>query len=430
MLTVLGAAGVDVVATANNHSLDYGFEALREQSSYLRRMGIGEVGAGENRAAACAALLRRAGNLTVAIFAVDATQRSFAASEDAPGTCYLPLEQPAAWREHFEGRIAAARREAHLVLVAVHWGANFRDEPSRTKIAAGHAIIDAGADAVLGSSAHVLQGMEVYRGRPIIHDAGNLLFDLTGEPRDSAVFSLVLDQRGVRQLWIEPVRSHHGYSLPARGEAGGAVLRTLQERSRRLGTLLSVRGDQAAVDFPDLPDRQPPQRSASESLAGAAGTAPEPLAEAPDECRATEVPPDAALASPVPVGPLILLGARPATRHVFGRRTVWIETYWRVDQGIGQDLLLSTGGDLVFPVGDDFVEAGKQWRSEHEPCDWMWPTSRWQLGEIYRDLVGVRPPGEVPGGEGEIIMWAGVREPEGRLGEMEPLFALPFTSDQ
>ena len=41
MLGVLGAAGVDVVATANNHSLDYGVEALREQSDYLRRMGIG-----------------------------------------------------------------------------------------------------------------------------------------------------------------------------------------------------------------------------------------------------------------------------------------------------------------------------------------------------------------------------------------------------
>ncbi len=51
-------------------------------------------------------------------------------------------------------------------------------------------------------------------------------------------------------------------------------------------------------------------------------------------------------------------------------------------------------------------------------------------GEIYRDLVSARPRGEVSGGEGEIIVWAGVREPEGRPGEVEPLFALPFTGDR
>ena len=429
MLGVLGAAGVDVVATANNHSLDYGVEALREQSGYLRRMGIGEVGAGENRAAACAAVFRRAGDLTVAIFAVDATQRSFGATEGEPGTCYLPLDRPVAWREHFEGRIGTARREAHLVLVAVHWGANFREAPSPSKIAAGHAIIDAGADAVLGSSAHVLQGVETYRGRPIIHDAGNLLFDLTGDPRDSAVFSLVLDPRGVRQLWIEPVRSYHGYSLPARGEAAEAVLRTLQERSRRLGTLLFVRGDEAAIDFPDLPDRQQqPEPGAAPGVS--AGAAPEPLAAVPDECRAIEVPLDAALTSPIPMGPLTLLGARPATRHVFGRRSVWIETYWRAERAVDQDLLLSVRGDLVLPVRGDLMKVGSQWRSEHEPCDWLWPTSRWRPGEIYRDFGGARPPNEIPSGEGQIIFGVGLREPKGHQEKMEPLFVLPFTGDQ
>ncbi len=186
------------------------------------------------------------------------------------------------------------------------------------------------------------------------------------------------------------MRSHHGYSLRARGEAGGAVLGTLQERSRRVGTMPSVRGDAAALDFPDLPDRDPPRPSASSEVsAGAAGPAPEPLTEPPAECCAAEVPPDA-----------------------------------------GRDLPLVVGGDLVFPAGDDFVRAGKQWRGEHEPCDWIWPTSHWWAGEIYRDLVGAGLRGEVPGGEGEIIMWAGVSEPEGRPGEVEPLFALPFTGDR
>ena len=64
-------------------------------------------------------------------------------------------------------RIAAARELAHVVLVAVHWGDNYVEEPAKQqKIRLGHALIRSGADAILGSSAHVLQGIEIYRGRP------------------------------------------------------------------------------------------------------------------------------------------------------------------------------------------------------------------------------------------------------------------------
>ena len=130
------------------------------------------------------------------------------------------------------------------------------------------------------------------------------------------------------------------------------------------------------------------------------------------------------------MGPLTLLGARPATRHVFGRRSVGIETYWRAERAVDQDLLLSVRGDLVLPVRGDLMKVGSQWRSEHEPCDWLWPTSRWRPGEIYRDLAGARPPSEIPSGEGQIIFGAGLRGPKGHQEKMEPLFVLPFTGDQ
>ncbi len=76
-----------------------------------------------------------------------------------------------------------------MVLVAIHWWPNNRHAPDKFEMAGGHALIDAGADAVLGTSAHVLQGVEVYKTRPNLHDAGDLLFDaLTRSDSDNGVF--------------------------------------------------------------------------------------------------------------------------------------------------------------------------------------------------------------------------------------------------
>src|SRR5690606_1937309 len=168
MLQVLIDADIDVVTTANNHSGDYGPSALQEQSAWLDAIGIGHTGAGAQREIAFTPVLRRAGDLNVAVFSIDATQHRYAANEATPGTAYLPLSDAAAWEAELAPRIAAIRERAHIVLIAVHWGDNLARIPSAAQIAVGHSLIDAGADAVLGASAHVLQGIEIYRDRPII----------------------------------------------------------------------------------------------------------------------------------------------------------------------------------------------------------------------------------------------------------------------
>ncbi|WP_431130536.1 CapA family protein, partial [Flagellimonas flava] len=70
--------GVDIVATANNHSGDYGPDALVEQGEWLDAAGIGHAGSGRTREEAFRPVFRRAGGLDVAFFALDATQKSFA----------------------------------------------------------------------------------------------------------------------------------------------------------------------------------------------------------------------------------------------------------------------------------------------------------------------------------------------------------------
>jgi len=172
MLPVLLDAGIDAVAVANNHTGDYGLDALLEQAQWLERAGLAHAGSGHDTAEAFRPMVLRAGDLDVAVFSIDATQYRYAAQEKRPGIAYLDIKQHGTWRARLEPLFSQARQNGQVVLVAMHWGDNWAAIPSEDKIAAGHALIDAGADAVMGASAHGLQGIDTYRGKPVIHDAG------------------------------------------------------------------------------------------------------------------------------------------------------------------------------------------------------------------------------------------------------------------
>jgi hypothetical protein len=94
MIDVLTAARIDLVSTANNHSGDYGPQALLEQKTLLDAAGIGSAGTGPDLEAALQPVMARAGEVRVALFSLDATQPKFAATAWHPGGAYLPLATP------------------------------------------------------------------------------------------------------------------------------------------------------------------------------------------------------------------------------------------------------------------------------------------------------------------------------------------------
>lgn len=388
MLRVLAAAGVDVVATANNHSGDYGPEALLEQGQWLDVVGIGRAGSGANRQAALAPVFRRAGDLNVALFAIDATQPRFAAGPDTPGTAYLPLTDPEAWRETLAPRIAAARAQAHVVLVAVHWGVNHATTPAAETVAVGHALIDAGADAVLGASAHLLQGIELYHGRPIVYDAGDLLFDaVRPDLGDSGVFRLELDSAGVRRVCFVPVGCGFGFSEQRTGAEAIAASVRFARQCAGLGTTLTLAEDGSAfVDLAPPPRAVPACAAASQTdydFSILNLTRP----QVAPRWQPAEVPPEARIA-PQRVGPLTLVGLRVTPHEFTRRRMLWVESFWRCDAPLDEDLRIDLRAVPVQPT------RMRPWGEgmDHDPCDWMLPTQYWQPGVIYRDYYGLRPP--------------------------------------
>jgi poly-gamma-glutamate capsule biosynthesis protein CapA/YwtB (metallophosphatase superfamily) len=394
MLEVLRLGGVDIVGTANNHSGDYGAPALLEQGALLDAMGIGHPGTGNNIDTACEPVMRHVHGLKVAYFSLDATKHYFAATSAQSGTCYLDLSLEEAWFESMHSRIGVARTVADVVLVGVHWGPNGKHRPQRDTREAGHALIDAGADAVLGHSAHYTQGIEVYRGRPILYDQGNLLFDTGGESEGnrSAVFTLVLNRYGVRQVVMRPIKLGRGFTVYAEGNDASHTLRRLRDLSALLGTEVAAWDDIAVLTLPDPPPRERPGAKLPPNPP--LRPAPTPATTPPPQCVVPEVPASAAI-EPITLGPLTLLGVAAEPTMLTERGMVFVDSYWRVDAPVTEDLQLAM---RLQPRS----KGGRTWYGDHQHCDWAWPTSRWQPGTIVRDLYGVRPPNPLPDGNYEL----------------------------
>jgi hypothetical protein len=324
----------------------------------------------------------------VAIFSLDATQPKFAATADEPGTAYLPIGNPGLWQETLAPRIAAVRTEAQVVLIAVHWGRNLAAEPDADEIAVGHALIEAGADAVLGSSAHKLQGIEIYRGKPIIHDAGDLLFDsILSTPNDAGLFLLELSANGVERVTFTPLAGGFGYTRQLEGVDAGFASRRFTAMCARLGTELSLTVEGTATVRLSPPERSVPQIPAAPLTRYVPLRSEDAAGELGPPWLVDEVPADACI-EPVQFGPLTLLGIRVRPNIIKRRRMLWVETFWRADAPVDEDIRLDIRGVPVVSTPMKPWGAGM----DHDPCDWLWPTTRWIPGQIYRDHYGLRPP--------------------------------------
>ncbi|MBN1591386.1 MAG: CapA family protein [Pirellulales bacterium] len=172
LVRAVKATGIGVVSLANNHGFDCfegGFQNLR---GVLDEIGLPHFGAGMNLDEATAPALLQANGLRLAFLgAVD--QRSGAQQFATPNQWGVaPLDVDGLIRQ-----IRDLRSDVDHVLVSVHWGEERFLIPSPAQIDQAHALIDAGASMVIGHHPHVLQGLEMRNGAPIVYSLGNFFAD-------------------------------------------------------------------------------------------------------------------------------------------------------------------------------------------------------------------------------------------------------------
>ena len=217
-------AGFTVMNLANNHAYDFGSEGLQETIDALDRVGLLYTGRPNQ------ITVQKVGRIRVATVGF------------APYPWAASLTDIAAAQK----LVRAADRVSDVVVVTMHAGAEGRDrqhvrpgterflgENRGDSVRFTHAVVDAGADLVVGSGPHVLRGMEWYKGRLIAYSLGNFagydVFSLGGALSTSAILRVTLDGAG-RFETGQLVPTHMvGAGMPALdpSETAHGVVRTL-----------------------------------------------------------------------------------------------------------------------------------------------------------------------------------------------------------
>jgi poly-gamma-glutamate synthesis protein (capsule biosynthesis protein) len=185
----------DAVSLANNHSGDFGPVAFAQMLGLLDRAGIQHFGGGLDLASAHAPLIIERQGLRIALLGYDEFfPRHFEADADKPGI---------AWSEDEQVRLDIHRARsvfhADLVIPFMHWGWEHEPLASSRQRQLARLMIDAGADAVIGSHPHVTQDIEFVQGKPVIYSLGNFVFDGFDQPINNTgwLLRLELDRDGV-----------------------------------------------------------------------------------------------------------------------------------------------------------------------------------------------------------------------------------------
>jgi poly-gamma-glutamate synthesis protein (capsule biosynthesis protein) len=283
----LARMGFDVLSVANNHATDYGEAGLFDTLAALESAGVRPVGGGETLAAATGPAVVEANGWRVGVSAWTCVlPTGAAASEQRPGLAplhvrtsyevdpYLLMEEPAtpptvrSWVDEADldrarRTIAELRPRVDFVVVLVHWGGGLSDSLAEYQGPLGRALLDAGADVVVGSHPHRVLGVERHGGKAILYSAGTLVEQLDRDavaPELRPTFELLSPDSFVGRLDVEPGGAYSLRITPttierdgAASVAEGAVFERIADRlvrmSAELGTDVRVAGGELAVEL-------------------------------------------------------------------------------------------------------------------------------------------------------------------------------------
>lgn len=181
----LSRHGIDAVSLANNHAMDFGVDGLKDTLEALTGRNIKSFGAGMDQEQAAAphlieipnpgGAIRRAAFVGLFEYRRNYDRRhKFYATAQRGGTNRLDLERFAE-----QVRLLKQNDPTLFVIAYPHWGGNYSWR-TQAQAEAGRAMIDAGADMVIGHHGHCMQEVERYADRWILYGIGNFMFNTPG----------------------------------------------------------------------------------------------------------------------------------------------------------------------------------------------------------------------------------------------------------
>ncbi|TET06150.1 CapA family protein [Candidatus Dependentiae bacterium] len=238
----LQIAGIDVVNLANNHILDFDIEGLEETIKTLDNTDIYHVGAGSNLEKAHKAVVLTKNDIIIGIIGYTDNEPGWAAGPNKPGINYIHVGDIATVKND----IANIRNNVDLLIISIHWGPNMREKPSQQFISFAHQMIDAGVDIIHGHSAHIFQGIEIYKNKLILYDTGDFVDDYRVDPilrNDRSFFyKVIIDKKSIRQIQLIPTLISNMQVNLASGKDYQEIISRIQKLSAPFGTVINNKG--------------------------------------------------------------------------------------------------------------------------------------------------------------------------------------------
>ena len=258
-VSALKYAGFNIVSLANNQTMGYGPEGLMETIETLKSNGIAYVGAGENLEEARKPVFLSHKNTTIGFltrftnqYAAGLSLIGYGARDNAPGVAQLvvsPLYAPPQVNElefeEFADDVRAAKSRSDVLIVSCHMGVQGQ-ALTMHQPAIAHKAIDWGADLVVCTHPHRIQGIEVYKGKLIFYSIGNFALDFAyaQQPKESIILDCVIANKALKEISIRPCLLNQGSEKQTKillepTQDGERIFAMLDRLTKRLGTTLS-----------------------------------------------------------------------------------------------------------------------------------------------------------------------------------------------
>lgn len=170
-LDFIKESNIDAVSLANNHTMDYGPEALTDMVIRLKEKGIGYFGAGKNSAEAFTPLYVNLNGNEIAFLGFNNIETHYTAVKDnSPGNANFDIKK-------MKQSLDEAKSKSQIIIPYLHWGVEYSQNYNKFQKDNAYFLIDNNASIVVGNHPHVTQQSEVYKDKKIFYSLGNYVFD-------------------------------------------------------------------------------------------------------------------------------------------------------------------------------------------------------------------------------------------------------------
>ena len=189
-LSRLHEYGFNFFNLANNHALDQGNKGMDETRKNLDSIGYDYSGCSDGIVSDCSTkVVAIAGkNIGLAGYSM----------------VYSKLDN-----DKLLAAVEQLAEKSDFTVVQIHWGVEYEHMANPLQVQIAHSLIDAGADVVIGHHPHVVEGLEIYRGKPIFYSLGNFIFDQYFSPDTQEELAVTIERTGTGTRYeLLPLKSH------------------------------------------------------------------------------------------------------------------------------------------------------------------------------------------------------------------------------